>query len=50
MPDNSQPVQENVHTSTTVTTDRTIKAQSVPELKREEEQVQRPAPGLGFGF
>ena len=41
------PVQENVHTTVTVTTDRTLQAQSAAQLQQLEETVRND---YGFGF
>jgi len=42
------PVEENVHTSVTVTTDRTLQAQSAAQLQNLEETIRRNDYGLGF--
>ena len=47
-PVQAQPVQENVHTAVTMTTDRTIEAPSVAELQNLEQAVRRNDYGLGF--
>ena len=42
------PVQENVHTTVTVTTDRTLQAQSAAQLQHLEETVRKNDYGFGF--
>jgi len=42
------PVQENVHTTVTVTTDRTLQAQSAAQLQHLEETVRQNDYGFGF--
>jgi hypothetical protein len=42
------PVQENVHTTVTVTTDRTLEAPSAAQLQHLEETIRRNDYGFGF--
>jgi hypothetical protein len=42
------PVQENVYTTVTVTTDRTLQAQSAAQLQHLEETVRQNDYGFGF--
>jgi hypothetical protein len=42
------PVQENVDTSVTVTTDRTLQGQSAAQLQNLEETIRRDDYRLGF--
>jgi hypothetical protein len=42
------PVQENIHTTTTVTTDRTLQAPSVAQLQDLEQTSRRLEIGYGF--
>lgn len=44
------PVQENVHTAITLTTDRTLQAPSAVELQQVDEAVRRNDYNFGFGF
>jgi hypothetical protein len=44
------PVQENVHTAITLTTDRTLQAPSAADLQHIEEAVLRNHHNFGFGF
>ena len=49
-PDQSHtvPVQENVHTTVTFTTDRTLEAPSAAQLQNLEETIRRNDYGFGF--
>ena len=44
------PVQENVHSAITLTTDRTLQAPSAADLQHIEEAVLRNEHNFGFGF
>jgi hypothetical protein len=44
------PVQENVHSAITLTTDRSLQAPSAADLQQIEEAVLRNDYNFGFGF
>ena len=44
------PVQENIHTAVTVTTDRTLEAPSVAQLQDLEQAIRKTDYGYGLGF
>ena len=44
----TQTVQENIHTSVTVTTDRSIEAPSPAELQNLEQSMRKNEYGFGF--